>query len=106
MLKWCLPVFGLEELTSREWSDVKVANWSNWAYHTDELVSSSTIYTLFYKALTEKRQADVDRSLATWQRHLLLSRLSLKALDNKRREMLGKLIAVAGVGIMLVTNTH
>ncbi|MFS1920520.1 sodium:solute symporter family transporter [Vibrio lentus] len=93
-------VFGLEELTSREWSDVKVA--IGLIGHITLTGGFFILSTFFYKPLTEKRQADVDKFFGNLATPLVAESAEQKALDNKQREMLGKLIAVAGVGIMLM----
>ncbi|MFM2660938.1 transporter [Vibrio chagasii] len=93
-------VFGLEELTSREWSDVKVA--IGLIGHITLTGGFFILSTLFYKPLTEKRQADVDKFFGNLATPLVAESAEQKKLDNKQREMLGKLIAVAGVGIMLM----
>ncbi|MDK9735927.1 transporter [Vibrio sp. D404a] len=93
-------VFGLEELTKREWSDVKVA--IGLIGHITLTGGFFVASTLFYKPLREERQADVDKFFNNLDTPLVAESTEQKKLDNKQRQMLGKLIAVAGVGVMLM----
>ncbi|MEZ9057837.1 sodium:solute symporter family transporter [Vibrio pelagius] len=93
-------VFGLEELTKREWSDVKVA--IGLIGHITLTGGFFVASTLFYKPLREDRQADVDKFFNNLDTPLVAESTEQKKLDNKQRQMLGKLIAVAGVGVMLM----
>ena len=93
-------VFGLDALTGREWSDVKVA--IGLIAHIALTGGFFMLSTLFYKPLTEKRQTDVDKFFGNLSTPLVAESAEQKILDNKQRQMLGKLIAVAGVGIMLM----
>ncbi|MEF1281189.1 transporter, partial [Vibrio fortis] len=93
-------VFGLEELTKREWSDVKVA--IGLIGHITLTGGFFIASTLFYKPLREDRQADVDKFFNNLETPLVAESTEQKKLDNKQRQMLGKLIAVAGVGVMLM----
>ncbi|WP_413283381.1 sodium:solute symporter family transporter [Vibrio sp. MA40-2] len=90
--------FGLNELTSREWSDIKVAIGllSHVVFTAGFFIAS----TLFYKPLPEHRQKDVDLFFNNLATPLVSESDEQKVLDNKQRRMLGSLIAVAGVGIM------
>ncbi|MEF1230808.1 transporter, partial [Vibrio fortis] len=54
------------------------------------------------KPLREDRQADVDKFFNNLETPLVAESTEQKKLDNKQRQMLGKLIAVAGVGVMLM----
>ncbi|AQW57080.1 sodium:solute symporter family transporter [Vibrio owensii] len=92
--------FGLEQLTGREWSDVKVA--IGLVGHITLTGGFFVLSTLFYKPLNEKRQADVDKFFDNLSTPLVAESAEQKVLDNKQRQMLGKLIAVAGVGVMLM----
>ncbi|NOI69669.1 sodium:solute symporter family transporter [Vibrio owensii] len=92
--------FGLEQLTGREWSDVKVA--IGLVGHITLTGGFFVLSTLFYKPLNEKRQADVDKFFDNLSTPLVAESEEQKVLDNKQRQMLGKLIAVAGVGVMLM----
>ncbi|WP_261902619.1 sodium:solute symporter family transporter [Vibrio fortis] len=92
--------FGLEELTKREWSDVKVA--IGLIGHITLTGGFFVASTLFYKPLREERQADVDKFFNNLETPLVSESTAQKKLDNKQRQMLGKLIAVAGVGVMLM----
>tara|TARA_Y100001956_G_scaffold81053_1_gene97630 strand:+ start:2394 stop:4178 length:1785 start_codon:yes stop_codon:yes gene_type:complete len=93
-------VFGLEELTKREWSDVKVA--IGLIGHITLTGGFFIASTLFYKPLREDRQADVDKFFNNLETPLVAESTEQKKLDNRQRQMLGKLIAVAGVGVMLM----
>ncbi|ALR94012.1 MULTISPECIES: sodium:solute symporter family transporter [Vibrio] len=92
--------FGLEELTSREWSDVKVA--IGLIGHMTLTGGFFMLSTLFYKPLTDKRQADVDKFFENLSTPLVAESVAQRKLDNKQRQMLGKLIAVAGIGVMFM----
>ncbi len=91
-------IFGLEELTKREWSDVKVA--IGLIGHIVLTGGFFVLSTLFYKPLSEERQKNVDKFFENLSTPLVAESTEQKKLDNKQRQMLGKLIAVAGVGIM------
>ncbi|GAD90299.1 putative sodium/solute symporter [Vibrio halioticoli NBRC 102217] len=92
--------FGLEELTKREWSDVKVA--IGLVGHIAFTGGFFILSTLFYKPLSEERQVDVDKFFGNLATPLVAESVAQQKLDNKQREMLGKLIAVAGVFIMFM----
>ncbi|WED24117.1 Na+:solute symporter [Vibrio sp. JC009] len=92
--------FGLEELTKREWSDIKVA--IGLLGHISLTGGFFLLSTLFYKPLEEHRQKDVDKFFSNLDTPLVAESTAQKRLDNKQRQMLGKLIAVAGAGIMLM----
>jgi len=91
-------VFGLEELTKREWSDSKVA--IGLMAHIVFTGGFFILSMLFYKPLSEERQRDVDLFFGNLATPLVSEGSEQKALDNKQRKMLGTLIAVAGVGVM------
>ncbi|ORT51116.1 transporter [Vibrio sp. qd031] len=90
--------FGLNELTAREWSDLKVAIGliSHIAFTGGFFLAS----TMFYKPLSDERQQNVDKFFDNLATPLVSESAEQKKLDNKQRRMLGSLIAVAGVGIM------
>ncbi|MDV7103843.1 sodium:solute symporter family protein [Vibrio sp. TH_r3] len=90
--------FDLNELTSREWSDIKVA--IGLLGHVVFTAGFFVLSTLFYKPLSEERQKDVDIFFNNLATPLVSESDEQKVLDNKQRRMLGSLIAVAGVGIM------
>ncbi|CAM4306876.1 MULTISPECIES: sodium:solute symporter family transporter [Vibrio] len=92
--------FGLEELTKREWSDVKVA--IGLIGHIVFTGGFFILSTLFYKPLSEERQVDVDKFFGNLATPLVAESVAQQKLDNKQRQMLGKLIAVAGVFIMFM----
>ncbi|MFT2098880.1 sodium:solute symporter family transporter [Marinomonas sp. 2405UD66-6] len=91
-------VFGLEELTKREWSDSKVA--IGLLAHIVFTGGFFVLSVLFYKPLSEERQRDVDLFFNNLATPLVSEGSEQKALDNKQRKMLGTLIAIAGVGVM------
>lgn len=93
-------VFGLEELTNREWADIKVA--LGLIAHIIFTGGFFILSIAFYQPLTQKRQADVDRFFSNLATPLVSESVAQKKLDNKQRQMLGKLIAVAGIGIMFM----
>lgn len=90
--------FGLEELTKREWADIKVA--IGLLGHVVFTGGFFVLSTLFYKPLPEARQKDLDAFFNNLATPLVSESDEQKALDNKQRKMLGTLIAVAGVGVM------
>jgi len=91
-------VFGLEELTKREWSDSKVA--IGLLAHIVFTGGFFVLSVLFYKPLSEERQRDVDLFFNNLATPLVSEGSEQKALDNKQRKMLGTLIAIAGIGVM------
>lgn len=90
--------FGLNELTGREWSDLKVA--IGLIAHIVFTAGFFILSTLFYKPLPEHREKDVDKFFNNLATPLVAESNEQKKLDNKQRRMLGSLIAVAGVGVM------
>ncbi|MFA0015523.1 transporter [Vibrio sp. BS-M-Sm-2] len=90
--------FGLNELTGREWSDLKVA--IGLIGHIIFTAGFFVLSTLFYKPLPEHREKDVDKFFNNLATPLVAESNEQKKLDNKQRRMLGSLIAVAGVGVM------
>ncbi|MEZ9058511.1 sodium:solute symporter family transporter [Vibrio pelagius] len=90
--------FGLNELTGREWADLKVA--IGLIGHIVFTAGFFVLSTLFYKPLAEHREKDVDKFFHNLATPLVAESTEQKKLDNKQRRMLGSLIAVAGVGVM------
>ncbi|MCL9777411.1 sodium:solute symporter family transporter [Vibrio methylphosphonaticus] len=90
--------FGLNELTGREWSDLKVA--IGLIGHVIFTAGFFILSTLFYKPLPAHREKDVDKFFTNLSTPLVAESTEQKKLDNKQRRMLGSLIAVAGVGVM------
>ncbi|TCT44249.1 SSS family transporter [Vibrio crassostreae] len=90
--------FGLNELTGREWADLKVA--IGLIGHIVFTAGFFVLSTLFYKPLAEHREKDVDKFFNNLATPLVAESNEQKKLDNKQRRMLGSLIAVAGVGVM------
>ncbi|MEZ8824754.1 transporter [Vibrio amylolyticus] len=86
------------ELTGREWSDLKVA--IGLIGHVVFTAGFFVLSTLFYKPLPEHREKDVDKFFSNLSTPLVAESTEQKKLDNKQRRMLGSLIAVAGVGVM------
>ncbi len=91
-------LFGLEELTKREWSDLKVA--VGLIGHITFTGGFFMLSTLFYKPLSAAREKDVDKFFNNLSTPLVSEGVTQQKLDNKQRKMLGTLIAVAGVGVM------
>ncbi|MCY9852010.1 sodium:solute symporter family transporter [Vibrio mediterranei] len=90
--------FGLNELTAREWADLKVA--IGLIGHMIFTAGFFVLSTLFYKPLPEHREKDVDKFFNNLATPLVAESTEQKKLDNRQRRMLGSLIAVAGVGVM------
>ncbi|MGF1902530.1 sodium:solute symporter family transporter [Aliivibrio sifiae] len=90
--------FGLNELTSREWADLKVA--VGLIAHMVFTGGFFLLSTLFYKPLAAHREKDVDKFFENLATPLVSESTEQKILDNKQRRMLGSLIAVAGIGVM------
>ncbi len=91
-------LFGLNELTGREWADLKVA--IGLIAHMVFTGGFFLLSTLFYKPLAAHREKDVDAFFENLATPLIAESSEQKKLDNKQRRMLGTLIAVAGVGVM------
>ncbi|MFA0429076.1 sodium:solute symporter family transporter [Vibrio sp. 10N.222.51.C5] len=91
-------LFNLEPLTSREWSDLKVA--VGLIAHLTFTAGFFILSTLFYKPLEASRQKDVDTFFNNLATPLVSESTAQKKLDNKQRHMLGSLIAVSGVAVM------
>lgn len=90
--------FGLEELTKREWSDLKVA--IGLIGHIVFTGGFFMLSTLFYKKLAPHREKDVDLFFTNLATPLVNESAEQQNLDNKQRRMLGTLISVAGIGVM------
>ncbi|WP_295891332.1 transporter [uncultured Vibrio sp.] len=86
------------ELTGREWADLKVA--IGLIGHVVFTAGFFVLSTLFYKPLPEHREKDVNKFFSNLSTPLVAESTEQKKLDNKQRRMLGTLIAVAGVGVM------
>jgi SSS family transporter len=86
------------ELTGREWSDLKVA--IGLIGHVVFTAGFFVLSTLFYKPLPEHREKDVNKFFSNLSTPLVAESTEQKKLDNKQRRMLGTLIAIAGVGVM------
>lgn len=92
--------FNLETLTSREWSDLKVA--IGLVAHIVFTAGFFLLSTLFYKPLVEHRQKDVDKFFENLATPLTSESFTQRLLDNKQRSMLGILHIIAGVGVILM----
>ncbi|GAB1620347.1 sodium:solute symporter family protein [Agarivorans albus] len=94
-------LFGLEqELTNREWKDLKVA--IALIGHITLTGGFFVMSQLFYKGLSEERSKDVDKFFNNLHTPLVNESAEQEVLDNKQRSMLGKLIAAAGAFVMLL----
>lgn len=92
-------LFGLEQqLTGREWADLKVG--LSLAAHVVFTGGFFLVTTRFYKGLTPEREREVDELFENWNTPLVASSEEQQNLDTKQRGMLGKLISVAGFGIL------
>ena len=91
-------LFSLEELTKREWSDIKVA--IGLMSHIVFTGGFFMLSTLFYKKLSDEREKNVDLFFNNLATPLVSEGTEQQKLDNKQRKMLGTLIAIAGVAIM------
>ncbi len=92
--------FNLQTLTSREWSDLKVA--IGLSAHVIFTAGFFLLSMLFYKPLATHRQQDVDKFFENLATPLVSESTAQKKLDNKQRSMLGMLHIIAGVGVMLL----
>lgn len=90
--------FGLEELTKREWADLKVA--IGLIGHIVLTGGFFMLSTLFYKELPAHREKDVDLFFSNLATPLINESDEQKNLDNKQRRMLGILISIAGIFVM------
>jgi len=91
--------FNLETpLTGREWKDLKVGLGLLGHIVITGGFFCSTMF--FYKPLSAEREKDVDTFFNNLATPLRNESSAQAVLDNKQRQMLGKLIASAGAGIM------
>lgn len=91
--------FGLEQaLTGREWSDLKVA--ISLAAHVVFTGGFFLMTMLFYKGRTPEREAEVERLFENWNTPVVSSGEAQHDLDTKQRSMLGRLICIAGFGVL------
>ncbi|KII75365.1 sodium:solute symporter family transporter [Vibrio renipiscarius] len=91
--------FNLEHaLTVREWSDLKVG--LSLAAHVVFTGGFFVLTTRFYKGLSPEREQEVAQLFENWNTPLVADSDEQKNLDTKQRGMLGKLISVAGFGIL------
>ena len=86
------------ELTGREWKDLKVG--LGLLGHICITGGFFLLTTLFYKPLSPEREKDVDTFFNNLATPLHNESSAQARLDNKQRKMLGALISFAGVGIM------
>ena len=94
-------LFNMDQaLTGREWKDIKVA--IGLIAHIVITGGFFCLTVLFYKPLPEYRQKDVDLFFLNLSTPLVNESSAQASLDNKQRQMLGKLISCAGLGIMLM----
>lgn len=94
-------LFGLDQsLTSREWADLKVG--LSLAAHVIFTGGFFLLTTLFYRGLSPQREREVDQLFENWNTPLVANSEEQHDLDTKQRGMLGKLISVAGFGILFM----
>jgi Na+/proline symporter len=92
-------LFGLEQaFTTREWADLKVG--LSLAAHVVFTGGFFLLTTRFYKGLSPEREKEVDQLFENWNTPLVADSEEQQNLDTKQRGMLGKLISVAGFGIL------
>ncbi|WP_261818096.1 sodium:solute symporter family transporter [Vibrio gallicus] len=92
-------LFGLDQaLTSREWSDLKVG--LILGAHVIFTGGFFVATTLFYKGLTQEREAEVNRLFKNWNTPVISEGEEQQNLDTAQRSMLGRLICIAGFGIL------
>ena len=92
-------LFGLEQaFTAREWADLKVG--LSLAAHVIFTGGFFLLTTRFYKGLSPEREKEVDQLFENWNTPLVADSEEQQNLDTKQRGMLGKLISVAGFGIL------
>ncbi|TVU71199.1 sodium:solute symporter family transporter [Cobetia crustatorum] len=96
-----VSTFGLDsDLTSREWSDTKVA--VGIMAHTVITAGFFALTTLFYRGLSEEREAEVDTFFTNRDTPVISDDDEHRSVDNRQRNILGYLILVAGLGVMLM----
>lgn len=92
-------MFGLDQaLTGREWADLKVG--LSLAAHVVITGGFFVCTRFFYKGLSPEREAEVDELFRDWNTPVTAEGVEQQNLDTKQRSMLGKLISVAGFGII------
>ncbi|EIJ2377251.1 transporter [Vibrio alginolyticus] len=92
-------LFGLEQaFTGREWADLKVG--LSLAAHVVFTGGFFLLTTRFYKGLSPEREKEVAQLFENWNTPLVADSEEQQNLDTKQRGMLGKLISVAGFGIL------
>ncbi|PMH40343.1 transporter [Vibrio sp. 10N.286.49.B3] len=92
-------LFGLsQELTSREWADLKVG--LSLAAHVFFTGGFFLLTALVYKPLSEEREKEVEALFTNWNTPVVSEGEEQRNLDTKQRTMLGKLITTAGFGIL------
>lgn len=87
-----------QPLTRREWSDLVVV--LGLGAHAVFTGGFFALTCFFYKPLSEERQVQVDKFFRNLDTPLINESAEQQELDNKQRMMLGRLISVAGLGIM------
>ncbi|MEL0615996.1 transporter [Cobetia marina] len=93
--------FGLDtDLTSREWSDMKVA--VGIMAHTVITAGFFVLTTLFYRGLSAEREAEVATFFTNRDTPVISDDEEHRSVDNRQRNILGYLILVAGLGVMLM----
>ncbi|MEH0690550.1 transporter [Vibrio cholerae] len=91
--------FGLENaLSNREWSDLKVT--LSLMAHVIFTGGFFLATMLVYKGRTPEREAEVDKLFVNWNTPVTANSEEQQNLDTKQRSMLGKLISVAGFGVL------
>ncbi len=92
-------LFGLEQaLTGREWGDLKVG--LSLAAHVVFTGGFFILTTKFYRGLSPEREKEVEQLFTNWNTPIVAEGEEQQNLDTKQRSMLGKLISVAGFGIL------
>ncbi|MGV3000707.1 sodium:solute symporter family protein [Vibrio sp.] len=90
---------GLDQaLTGREWSDLKVA--ISLAAHVVFTGGFFLLTMLFYRGRTPEREVEVERLFENWNTPVVSSGEEQHNLDTKQRSMLGRLICIAGFGVL------
>ncbi|MDR9829655.1 sodium:solute symporter family protein [Vibrio sp. FNV 38] len=91
--------FNLDQaLTAREWSDLKVT--LSLMAHVVFTGGFFLATALVYKGRTPEREAEVEKLFENWNTPVVADSEEQQNLDTKQRGMLGKLISVAGLGIL------
>ncbi|ARP37991.1 sodium:solute symporter family transporter [Vibrio syngnathi] len=93
--------FNLDQaLTAREWGDLKVG--LSLAAHVIFTGGFFLLTMLLYKGRTPEREAEVEKLFENWNTPVISEGAEQQQLDMKQRSMLGKLISVAGLGVLLM----